>query len=709
MNHPTFDLIAALNPSSTNDDLTAAAAYIAGCPTPTQDRLVKTAAANICADDEDKALQKITQLQMMVDVEHRKCQPTKYARLKAKSLYENQRKNNKSLSEIITKDGRYFVKDPYNDGGQVEIRDATLFDDRPVVINHDGYTHPVQDYIEEWFDKDQKLEGYLLPPKELQDFALNLSNPDFCASIPPRLLSSINVDAITDTMPKKTASNLCKIQRITNALIALRMNKRAVLVENQGTILVHDAKTFTSYLRGEFKERLQPEKDFIPTKNGVEVVSRYDVWIKHPARAYYTGVTCAPCGRDSHGRLINLDHTFNLWRGFAVTPKQGNCTLFYDHVLHVICDGDELIFEYVVNWLAHLVQKPWEKPGVAIVAKGGKRTGKGTVADAIREIVGSEMSRMHFMEGQVLSRFASSPFPLLFQQIEEALYSKDPRIAGPLKSKITDPTEQIELKHKTPYEVPSMTRFWFNSNEVSPVPMTGDEERYLILRVSDHRANDHDYFKGLRDQLYHQGGLEALLYDLMHRDISDFEVRQVPHTRARYDMVIDMMDKKDRAILDILRDGSVTLYDLDGTQKEVEIRLSDKHAGTWIDKPVVFQALNHAFKRYGETQSSQGEIAKYLINDAGVVDRHRKTDNMRGHTAGYHFKPLSEARAAFAEKHKVPLAYMFESGDQPPHVEAMSTSQILAALYAARKACDFPTELCCEPDDDAIITSHMLH
>jgi hypothetical protein len=45
-----------------------------------------------------------------------------------------------------------------------------------------------------------------------------------------------------------------------------------------------------------------------------------------------------------------------------------------DHILDVIADGDREKSEYILDWCAHMVQRPWEKPGVALVLKGA-RTG----------------------------------------------------------------------------------------------------------------------------------------------------------------------------------------------------------------------------------------------------------------------------------------------------------------------------------------------
>ncbi|MBS0251313.1 MAG: hypothetical protein JSR78_09630 [Proteobacteria bacterium] len=287
---------------------------------------------------------------------------------------------------------------------------------------------------------------------------------------------------------------------------------------------------------------------------------------------------------------------------------------------------------------------------------GEKRTGKGTVADAIREALGDELSRMFTQNEHVVGRFAGSAQPLIFNHIEEAVFARNPREEGPLKSKITDPTETVELKFKTPYEVPSFGRWWFNSNSETPVPITYDEERYFILHVDSGRANDHAYFSAIRQQLYHEGGLGGMVDELMKRDISNFNVRKPPHTEYRAKMVVEMLTARDRAIADILIEGEVALLDHKNPSDTLRVTLN-RDAPTWVDKDLVRAVLNDAFRRYGAKEASPADITK-VLNDLDIIDGSRNAHKDRDQKAGYRFRPLSEARTNFAKKRAIDVAFL---------------------------------------------------
>lgn len=70
------------------------------------------------------------------------------------------------------------------------------------------------------------------------------------------------------------------------------------------------------------------------------------------------------------------DDVFNLYEGLALEPIEGDCTVYLNHLLQVVCAGNEEAYQYLIQWMAHIIQKPDEKPSVAIVMKSVPGTGK---------------------------------------------------------------------------------------------------------------------------------------------------------------------------------------------------------------------------------------------------------------------------------------------------------------------------------------------
>lgn len=652
-----------LDQNSTEEEVASSVRYVTGMPKATHRALL----ASIVKETKRKQ----AQLLPAYNEAMRARAATKYSRLLLKTYLEKKGHKGRHKGNTL------IIADPLVEGDEIIVRDSVLLGHKPIIEKASGYAPHINDYVAALVGGDD-LTPFTISIAQIKQQAKVLSNCDLVADIPARLRTTPNIAAFEEAL-KRTNPRL---------LVALRMNTRFALVENGGQITIFNTETRDAYNRDEFKVKLQPEGDIIDD----DYEPRQKAWFNHPARAYYEGVTFAPNGLDVHGRVRDLDRVFNLWTDIEQIGAPGDWSLLKAHIRAILCKDDEDAFEYLMNWMAHLFQKPWEKPGVAVVVWGKKRTGKGTVADAIREALGQRLSRMFTQKDHVVGKFSASAQPPLFNQIEEAVFAKNPREEGPLKSKITDPTETVELKFKTPYEVPSFGRWWFNSNSPTPVPITYDEERYFILHVSDERASDHAYFTAIRQQLYHDGGLAAMVHELMERDISKFNVRCPPHTAERAVMVLEMLSPADRAIADLLISGEVALLDVNkGAPIFTEQLL--KHAATWIEKDKVRAALNDAFKRFGAKDASQADIAKGL-RDVGVIDSERNAHAQRGQRAGYRFLPLEQAREKFAQARNLDIKMLRPTSD----ASVDQLHELSAAFDDALRKCSLGESHACYPE-----------
>jgi phage/plasmid-associated DNA primase len=219
-----------------------------------------------------------------------------------------------------------------------------------------------------------------------------------------------------------------------------------------------------------------------------------------------------------------------LWRGFAVEPKPGDWSLMRHHILHVICSGVVEHGEYLLNWIARLLQHPNIAGEVAIVLRGGKGVGKGILGRWIAKAFGQHGIQI-FHSAQLVGRFNEHLRDCVFLFADEAFYAGDKQHEGALKGLVTEPFLPIEGKYQRVVLVPNMLHLILASNNDWVIPASSDERRYCALDVADTRCGDLAYFAAIEDQM-RKGGLAAMLHDLLARDISGFEVRQVPQTEA---------------------------------------------------------------------------------------------------------------------------------------------------------------------------------
>ena len=148
--------------------------------------------------------------------------------------------------------------------------------------------------------------------------------------------------------------------------VLFEMNKEFAVVTIGNRISIMKESTDDYYSKSDFNTLLQ-------NKSEINDNTRSLWWLSHPERRQYEQIDFLPGISTPAG-------TFNLWKGFAVKPKGGleDIPKFHELLEDVICSDNDSWSKYLWSWLAHIIQKPYEKPGVAIVLRSDwEGVGKG--------------------------------------------------------------------------------------------------------------------------------------------------------------------------------------------------------------------------------------------------------------------------------------------------------------------------------------------
>jgi hypothetical protein len=98
-----------------------------------------------------------------------------------------------------------------------------------------------------------------------------------------------------------------------------------------------------------------------------------------PGPRTYDRIALPAQGADAPGRVQPLARL----RGGA---GEGRLAPPREHLLDVVCDGNRTYYDYLVRWCATCVQHPERQAEVAVVLRGEKGTGKGTVGQVLARI-----------------------------------------------------------------------------------------------------------------------------------------------------------------------------------------------------------------------------------------------------------------------------------------------------------------------------------
>ena len=293
--------------------------------------------------------------------------------------------------------------------------------------------------------------------------------------------------------------------------------------------------------------------------------------------------------------------------------------------------------------MARTVQHPDVHAEVAVVLRGPKGTGKGTLAQILYRLF-----RHHAMQisnpAHFTGRFNGHLVDVLFLFVDEAFWAGDRVGEGTLKALVTEPTIPIEPKFVNLFQVPNRLKILVASNADWVVPATADERRYFVLDVAGTRKGDRAYFNAL----YHaiEGAeLPAFLDYLLGLDLSEFDFRNPPHTAALNAQKLAGADSLIRYWLDCLTNGEIVGTDGNDWPDDIVARL--------LHEAYVEYAHDHGDRQPLTAHHMAEKLAKLMPGKILRRIRPQKPHRNNQRPTRYALESLHMSRAAFLEAMRI--------------------------------------------------------
>lgn len=449
------------------------------------------------------------------------------------------------------------------------------------------------------------------------------------------------IDSLSENEPEADSDDVgakewgFDIDRMNREWAFVLMGSKAVVVREQDVGPIEDRVRVVG-LDG-FSAKFMNRPTQITGGDGkIKTVTWAFRWLRHAKRRSFDGIEFFP----NPDGAPSTPGYLNLFRGFSVKPepKPNGWAVLRDHMFTNICHGDQELFDWLFGWFAHLLQRPRERVGTAIVFRGRMGAGKSIVG----EIMGSLIASHYFLVGDaryITGNFNAHMASCLLLQAEEAVWAGDKAAEGRLKDLVTAEIQMIEQKSIDPIRLKNFVRLIMTSNEDWVVPAGKDERRFAVLDVHPRCAQNHEYFAEMRAEI-EDGGREALLHDLLTFDLSKVNLRKIPMTKALLEQKFRSLDTVEAWWLERLIDGSTRRG---GSEWSDEVPID----ALFDDYIAVSEKIG--VKRKSEKTSFGIKMVKLVPGLAKVRPWMNTEEGGRARQWSYSLPPLARCRQAFEQ------------------------------------------------------------
>lgn len=230
---------------------------------------------------------------------------------------------------------------------------------------------------------------------------------------------------------------------------------------------------------------------------------------------------------------------FNTFTGFKYNTvnkdyDKEKIKPFITHLTRLLRHDQELV-EYVLNYVAHIRQKPWKKTNVGIVLYSDTQgTGKNTLIEIFAKIFEGYYCQVN--EDDLYNKFNAIFGSKLFIFGNEIRGNSKADI-DKLNDMITRTTMNIEIKGKDKYQMEDHANYMFTTNHSAAIKTVRTCRRFLQVQCTEKLQTD-GYYDKLYTAMKDDDCMTEFDKFLCYRDISKFKPSVFPMTELKLDSIV---------------------------------------------------------------------------------------------------------------------------------------------------------------------------
>lgn len=230
---------------------------------------------------------------------------------------------------------------------------------------------------------------------------------------------------------------------------------------------------------------------------------------------------------------------YNLFLGFKYDSEDRSYNIedikpFLDH-LKFVCNDEEIVYNYFISWISHILQFPARKTDCAIVLFSYyEGIGKNIISDTLRKIFDGYVAQIT-STATLADKFNSNMMGKLFV-IGDEVSGKSQNIANEMKDIITRKMENIEFKNKDVFNINDYKNYYFTTNNENTFKVSTSDRRFMFIECPE-KIKSPSYFINLYKHINDDNFMRQLSNYFMTYDITEFQSNLPPMTKYKENLI----------------------------------------------------------------------------------------------------------------------------------------------------------------------------
>jgi hypothetical protein len=279
-------------------------------------------------------------------------------------------------------------------------------------------------------------------------------------------------------------------------------------------------------------------------------------WLSDKTKRSYASVTCVPFNPLQED--TTPDDVFNeaIPMSFDYVAKDERNQTALDDFKYIIehLTNTEEEQNYLVRWVADILQNPATNPQVIVVIKGHyEGAGKDTLMKTILQIIGSTyVSSVDDMD-MVFGAYNPALDRKLLLQFNEAQSSQGVKFNDKIKNLVTQDTNTIKQKYEKDKQQPNYVRPVVTSNHGNP--LIAQRRTFICQSRIDIVISKEWWTEYYTKKINNAHFINSLASDLLDIDLSDFDVKKPPQTEVQKNKLSDKVSDCHRFLQKLVEGG----------------------------------------------------------------------------------------------------------------------------------------------------------